>query len=251
MNIYQIKLYGFALRRVKLFYSLMVIATLLISSLMTSAVADEKKPKSANQWIHSDQLKPGMKIITADNRVLTVLSEWKQTPEPVTTYNFEVAGNHTYFVSQEKLWVHNMADCDKKTIWEKLKDRVFRKKTPAVETTAYKIPNLFEVETQHFTIQSATNVPSKIRSVSNPDTILEGHRVTLNLNTPRATSETIQEIASLVSHLNNTASRTGQPIWLTLRTTNPQVISQLVNELRVFKATGLGESSVVLELGVR
>lgn len=63
------------------------------------------------RWVNSDSLKPGMHVITADNRVLIVMSGWQQT-DNATTYNLTVENSHTYFVSKQSLWTHNMGECD-------------------------------------------------------------------------------------------------------------------------------------------
>lgn len=78
----------------------------------------------SGKWVHSDQLKPGMKLVTAEGKVLTIAKQWQAKPTHETTYNLTVKNNHTYFVSEKSIWSHNMADCD-----EKLTTRIWRRLT--------------------------------------------------------------------------------------------------------------------------
>lgn len=90
-----------------------ILRFLLVVALQTTAKGYTADNQSVlkGQWIHSDHLRPGMKVMTSDNRFLTVKESWAKSPETTTTYNFEVADAHTYFVSENNLWVHN-------TCWE-------------------------------------------------------------------------------------------------------------------------------------
>lgn len=63
------------------------------------------------QWIKSEDIKPGMKLISGDGKILLVSSAWQQRPVNTKTYNLAVKGHHTYFIGQQKIWTHNMADC--------------------------------------------------------------------------------------------------------------------------------------------
>lgn len=63
-------------------------------------------------WVHSEKLKPGMKILTADHKTLIVAEQWQPKKYPVTTYNISVNNNHTYFVNAQKIWTHNITQCD-------------------------------------------------------------------------------------------------------------------------------------------
>ena len=61
-------------------------------------------------WIDAQQLQPGMILETIHGGRLTVDQVWKKI-DNTTTYNFEVADYHTYFVGRKSAWVHNMNEC--------------------------------------------------------------------------------------------------------------------------------------------
>ncbi|KRA61695.1 hypothetical protein ASD79_06155 [Caulobacter sp. Root655] len=59
-----------------------------------------------NTWTRTDDLKPGRSILTAYGeaaRVLRIIPTGRILP----TFNLEVAEYHTYFVGEDRLWVHN------------------------------------------------------------------------------------------------------------------------------------------------
>lgn len=61
-------------------------------------------------WVETSQLEPHHQIVNAYGRDGKVVSV-RRTEQLTLTYNLEVAEYHTYFVGEDRLWVHN--DCDK------------------------------------------------------------------------------------------------------------------------------------------
>jgi hypothetical protein len=60
-------------------------------------------------WIDSSQLLPGMLVQTSDGKTLSVVSlAAMDRIEP--TYNLTIADYHTYFVGENKVWVHNQCN---------------------------------------------------------------------------------------------------------------------------------------------
>lgn len=87
---------------------------LLLVFLVSYSAKAGSSTHHSGQWINSDELKPGMKILTADNKLLVVERSWDARPQKATTYNFEVKDSHTYFVEKSNMWAHNMGNCDEK-----------------------------------------------------------------------------------------------------------------------------------------
>jgi hypothetical protein len=64
-------------------------------------------------WVGAADLQVGWKVLTADGKSSTVVSNEVQVqPAPLAVYNFSVEGDHTYFVEdgaglQDPIWVHN------------------------------------------------------------------------------------------------------------------------------------------------
>ena len=64
-------------------------------------------------WTAAGDLTPGTELTSPDGSMVTVVSNTVQVlAQPVNVYNFEVEGDHTYFVDQggEPVWVHNWCD---------------------------------------------------------------------------------------------------------------------------------------------
>ena len=59
-----------------------------------------------HHWVHADQMHIGETLVSEHKGNLTV-SGIKIDARKQDTYNFEVAGFHTYFVGKERVWVHN------------------------------------------------------------------------------------------------------------------------------------------------
>ena len=62
----------------------------------------------SEKWVSACKLKSGDKVLLSDDEygiIVSVKIEELETPE--TTYNFEVADFHTYFVGENPLCVHN------------------------------------------------------------------------------------------------------------------------------------------------
>jgi hypothetical protein len=59
-------------------------------------------------WVKAKDLRPGDSLLLLDGTTLTILSvAHKHLDTPITVYNFEVEGFHTYFVGDIGLLVHN------------------------------------------------------------------------------------------------------------------------------------------------
>ena len=67
-------------------------------------------------WTEAGELKPGMELVTADGATVAVDSV-EFLDRTATVYNIEVAGHHTYFVSDEEVLVHNL--CGPRPAWPK------------------------------------------------------------------------------------------------------------------------------------
>ena len=66
-------------------------------------------------WICADELRSGDELLLADGTIVAIEAVTaEKLSEPETTYNFEVADSHTYYVSDCKVLVHN--DCKTKAL---------------------------------------------------------------------------------------------------------------------------------------
>ena len=66
-------------------------------------------------WICANELRSGDELLLADGTIVAIEAVTaEKLSEPETTYNFEVADFHTYYVSDCKVLVHN-SDCLAKT----------------------------------------------------------------------------------------------------------------------------------------
>lgn len=82
-----------------------------------NAAADRRKvnyegcPENAKgTWICADELRSGDELLLADGTIVAIEAVTaEKLSEPETTYNFEVADSHTYYVSELNVLVHN--DC--------------------------------------------------------------------------------------------------------------------------------------------
>lgn len=73
----------------------------------TLAAADE------GTWLKADQIKPGDWLLNSNGQWVQVQAvRYKQLDEPVSVYNLEVEGSHTYFVGQSGILVHNKGGDD-------------------------------------------------------------------------------------------------------------------------------------------
>ena len=61
---------------------------------------------ASGEWAAAGRLGIGDNVVTAEGELAT-LSAALSLEKRGTVYNFEVAGTHTYFVGEAKLWVHN------------------------------------------------------------------------------------------------------------------------------------------------
>ena len=68
-------------------------------------------------FINAGDLKAGDEVRTADGSTAAVESFESITPdEPIKVYNFEVEDFHTYYVSEQKVLVHNTCATTKKNV---------------------------------------------------------------------------------------------------------------------------------------
>ncbi len=65
-------------------------------------------------WVEAKNLRYGDQVVDAKERRLSVSSVWVRTGT-TTTYNFEVADHHTYYVGEAQIWVHNVCPLKPKT----------------------------------------------------------------------------------------------------------------------------------------
>ena len=70
----------------------------------------EGRPENAKgAWICANELQIGDKLLLANGIAITITAiQVEKLSIPETTYNFEVADFHTYYVSDSKVLVHNM-----------------------------------------------------------------------------------------------------------------------------------------------
>lgn len=97
-------------------------------------------------WLDSEKLQPGMKVVTHDNKILTVHSKWQKRVEPETTYNFSVNHGHTYFVSESNIWVHNTCEGDNRSRFRRWWDRVSGREQKAIDISNLKAKRLEELD---------------------------------------------------------------------------------------------------------
>ena len=106
-----------------------------------------------DRFIPAAELRPGDTLVLADGRDADVVSlsvEFAGTAdEAFTTYNFEVADFHTYFVAQDGVWVHNAGGTECERIMSLFRN-VMKRYTPDDPMAAYKyvrdkLPRMSEV----------------------------------------------------------------------------------------------------------
>ena len=74
-------------------------------------------------WICADELRSGDELLLADGTIVAIEAVTaEKLSEPETTYNFEVADFHTYYVSRSKVLTHNK--CRKE--WAKERKRYWK-----------------------------------------------------------------------------------------------------------------------------
>ncbi|MCF6220182.1 MAG: HINT domain-containing protein, partial [Robiginitomaculum sp.] len=98
----------------------------------------DTKPKPKPIWKAAGDLKPGDKVILKDGSTGTVTSV-KPAPGLHTVYNFAVEEDHTYFVSDMGVLVHNRSDPQYSTPDSKIKEvdqNPSEKVTSSAETAA-------------------------------------------------------------------------------------------------------------------
>ena len=77
-------------------------------------------------WIAAAELCEGNSVLLLNGEVVKLTGvEVVELPEPEQVYNFTVANDHTYFVSEEAVLVHN--DCDMKTLLDSMRNDAVRK----------------------------------------------------------------------------------------------------------------------------
>ena len=63
----------------------------------------------SEKWVSACKLKSGDKVLLSDGKYGIIVSvKIEELESPETTYNFEVADFHTYYVSDSNVLVHNM-----------------------------------------------------------------------------------------------------------------------------------------------
>jgi RHS repeat-associated protein len=63
----------------------------------------------SGRWLHTVELKPGILLQRADGEPARVISV-VNSGTTAATFNLEVADFHTYFVGEDRIWVHNACD---------------------------------------------------------------------------------------------------------------------------------------------
>ena len=87
--------------------------TLVVDGLETAFGTTDDHPwrTSDGRWVTTDRLHEGQLILRAEGvpaRVVSIVN----TGETAITYNLEVADFHTYFVGEDRIWVHNCKFAD-------------------------------------------------------------------------------------------------------------------------------------------
>ena len=81
------------------------------------------KSDTKGKWVTAKKLKLSDKLLLSDGSCAIIEAiTVEQLEIPETTYNFEVADFHTYYVSDSKILVHNDCSSDKKALVEIIKE---------------------------------------------------------------------------------------------------------------------------------
>lgn len=81
----------------------------------------------ANTWVEAKDLNVGDKLSLKDGKFVSI-SSINKFDETVKVYNFEVAGNHNYYVSELEVLVHNNCNIDMAATLSKIKSHSFSAK---------------------------------------------------------------------------------------------------------------------------
>ena len=83
--------------------------TLVVDGRETTLGTTEDHPwrTADGRWLRTDELTPAMEIMRATGEPARVVSA-VNTGTAAITYNLEVADFHTYFVGEDRVWVHNV-----------------------------------------------------------------------------------------------------------------------------------------------
>ncbi len=66
----------------------------------------------------ADELSPGVKVLSADGRLITISGLMLGTTREELAYNLSVEGIHTYHVGSAEILVHNESTCDVRGLWQ-------------------------------------------------------------------------------------------------------------------------------------
>ena len=65
----------------------------------------------SEKWVSACKLKAGDKVLLSDGKYGIIVSvKIEELESPETTYNFEVADFHTYYIGKNEVLVHNMCE---------------------------------------------------------------------------------------------------------------------------------------------
>jgi RHS repeat-associated protein len=76
-------------------------------------------------WLRTDELASGMTLVARDNRRFTI-NRVTLTDRVEDVFNITVAGYHTYFVGEDRIWVHNNCDAGLPTNPDDLLDKGYK-----------------------------------------------------------------------------------------------------------------------------
>jgi hypothetical protein len=147
------------------------------------------------KWLKVQQLKVGDSVVTYSGNKLAITSI-QQVAKPTIVYNFEVADFHTYYVSPQKVLVHNSGPCDVKV------PKVHANATSGNNAAAQRgkeahkeFSNKVKQKGNGWNSESDASFRGKDGKTYRPDArILNGDYIELKPNTPRGRSRGASQI---------------------------------------------------------
>ena len=118
----------------------------------------------SEKWVSACKLKVGDKVLLSDGKYGIIVSvKIEELESPETTYNFEVADFHTYYVGEESVCVHN-AGCNINQMNTQIKKGQAPKSIERVDKAQYSVKN--SKNHVHFKDGTSLNVDGTIHDAN-------------------------------------------------------------------------------------